>query len=505
MKNGKPDSVLSVSSDIPPAIGPARKFTIDVVWILITNGAGIVLGFLVQPLLARWLGASGLGIYSLSQSVFELGVLVANFGIAQAILKYAAEDKENQLRINQFAFSGFTSSVALGVIIAIVIYTVREPIARFFNMADLARFLPILAFATPFASLVAAEKGLINGFRRMNNYAILGIGHRVFNAIFVLSLVGLGFDVRGAIIGLVLTEFLSSLLGLFLTRKHLRFTLQGYVKNTGKLLSFGGQVCAAEATSIVLNRTDTIMIGYFLAAADVGLYSVALTIIGIFSIIPGAIQMITFPSASEYWAQGNYRTMERMIDKSMRYSACVLVPLGLVVGFFARDIMNLLFGAEYIAAAVPLCILLIARVIRASTLVPIGNVIPAIGRPDISFKLEIISTLMNIGLNWLFIPRYGIAGAAIATTISLLTSTTLFFIYLLKLAPVRVNFRWHFLVFSLALLSGAIFWGFSNFMNRYLTGGIILAIYIGIFIAFLLTKEDRNEIMSLARSFIHWR
>lgn len=82
MKGNRSDSDTRGRPPKPTSIESSRKFTLDVGWILITNGVGIVLGFLVQPLLARWLGANGLGIYTLGMSVFELAILAATSACA---------------------------------------------------------------------------------------------------------------------------------------------------------------------------------------------------------------------------------------------------------------------------------------------------------------------------------------------------------------------------------------------------------------------------------------
>jgi stage V sporulation protein B len=482
--------------------GPARKFGVDVGWVLVSTTVALLAGFLIRPLLARWLGASGLGLYSLAITILGMGLLLANFGVSQSLLKYVAEDTANRDRTARIVMSGFSMSIVLGAVIGVLLYAFRGPIADFFDMPEMADFLPILALAFPFSSLFTSTTGLFNGLRQMKTYALLITGQSGLRIILVLTLVGIGAGVKGAVTGIVLSAAAISLLGLFASRYFIRSSLEGWAQNTRRLLSFGGRMFAADATNVIANRIDIIVIGYYMAADDVGYYSAAALVATFFPLVPGAIQRITFPAASQLWAQKDYQTLGRMIDKSMKYSACVIVPLGLVVGFFAKDILTTVFGTDFDVAATPLCVLLVARVLRGGTAVPIGNVIPAIGRPDLNFKIELIGAGMNVGLNILLIPRYGILGAAIATTVSLVIGAAIFLIFVLKLLPVRIDIKWYVSAFGTALIAVLAYWGISIFVSHYVVGIVIALLYTSLVLGHFLTKEDRHMFTALAHSLI---
>lgn len=257
-----------------------------------------------------------------------------------------------------------------------------------------------------------------------------------------------------------------------------------------------------NATNVISNQIDIILIGYFLMAADVGYYSTAIAIAALFTIIPSAIQRITFPATSEFWSKNNHQALNKMIDKGMKYSACILLFFGLGVGFFAKEIIGFVFGPEFVCAALPLCVLLIARVIRGGTVVPIGNILPAIGRPDINLKLVVVCAGMNVALNILLIPIFGILGAAIATTISLLIGVIIALVLIIKLLPVKIDFRWYAYAMGTAFIALVSFLGAKNLINSYLLGSIILCLYAILILKFFLTKEDKDIFISIAYSVI---
>ncbi len=190
-----------------------------------------------------------------------------------------------------------------------------------------------------------------------------------------------------------------------------------------------------------------------------------------------------------------------MIDKSMKYSACILLPLGLCFGFFSKELVTGVFGQEFIYAALPLCVLLIARVIRGSTIVPVGLSFAGVGRPDIPLKLSAISAGANVGLNILLIPPFGILGAAIATTTSLLLGVIISLALFPKILKVRVDIKWYAQIMGSAGIAIGLFLAGREFIHPYIVGGVILCIYAALVWGVFLAGEDRTIIKSLANMF----
>jgi len=477
-----------------------KKFSFDVGWVLISSVVALPIGFLLSIFLARWLAA--LGLYQMVITVQGIAVLVATLGIPAALIKYVAEYKDVKEKLTQTVSSGLLSSILFGILVGILLYALSGTLAGIFHMPELARLLKILAFALPFISLFQALTGLLNGLREMKIFASLLILQSILMIAFIIAFVGLGFGVEGAVFGIVLSVVGGCVFGLYRSRRFVHLSLQGFVQNAKKLVLFGSQMFGANAMGLVLAYTDIILIGYFLAAKDVGYYSVAVSLSMFFLIIPQAIQAITYPTTSEYWSKNNHQALQQMINKSMRYSACILLPLGLGVGFFSREIITTIFGGEFIYAVLPLCVLLIARVIGGSTEISIGGSFSGVGRPDLALKIDATSAGVNVGLNILLIPRFGILGAAIATTASLLLGTIIFLALIPKILTVRIDIKWFAWTMGLAGIAVALFLGGTQLINHYVVGSVILCAYIVLVFKLFLTKEDKGIFRYLAYSLI---
>ncbi|MCW3137388.1 MAG: polysaccharide biosynthesis C-terminal domain-containing protein, partial [Methanophagales archaeon] len=224
-------------------------------------------------------------------------------------------------------------------------------------------------------------------------------------------------------------------------------------------------------------------------ATDVGHYAVAVGLSRFFWIVPQAVQTITYPTTSEYWTKNNHAALQKMIDKSMKNTACVLLPIGLGVGFFARDIITFIFGEEFIYAVLPLQILLIGTSINGSTSRAIGGSLSAVGRPDLDLKKVSISALSNIILNILLIPYFGIVGAAIATAVSLSITSALGMFLIIKTVQIKIDFKWYTKTLLVTLLFIFIYMCFGC---TYLLSFTFVVAYVFTIIIFLVGREEKE-------------
>ena len=482
---------------------PSKKFAFDVGITFLASVVSLPLGFVITVALGRYLGAGDLGLYRMTSTIYGIALLIAAIGIPAAMIKYVAEFKDDRTKINQIVSSGVITSLFLGIGFIALFYFSSSLFAGLFNMPELSGLLKLLSPVFPFALVGGALLGLLNGIREMKKFAEATILQSVLMVIITVVLIYYGFGVAGAVIGILLSSFGNCLFLIFVSRKYFEFTFSAYASTTKKLLSFSWKLVAGNAINMINYQADIILIGYFLTATDVGYYAIAVALSKFFWIIPSAIQTITYPTTSEYWANNNHSALQTMIDKSMKYTACMLLPIGLGVGFFAKDIITTIFGAEFIYSVVPLLILIIGTTIFG-VVRSIGGSMTGMGRPDIGLKLVCISATVNIVLNVLLIPHYGVIGAAIATTVSWSVHTLLGIFLTIKILMVKIDFKWFVKISGITLLSIFAFMVFG-FVNVYLVGAIILFIYVLIIATFFLTKEDRTYFMELthdARSFL---
>lgn len=471
-----------------------KKFAFDVSITFIASAITMFAGFVITILLGRYLGSDDLGIYRLIYTIYGLATLIATIGISSAIIKYIAEYKENKNTLDQFISSVIINSLFLGIGTSIIFYFVSSVFAEIFHEPELSPLLRILSLVFPFVLVKGIFYGLLNGIREMKKYAIVSVFENIFLVIVTITLVYNGFGINGSIIGIVLSSIISCLVLILICKSYFKITFYNYRFITKKILSFGVQILGADVINTINLQADMILVGYFLTANDVGYYSVSVGLSRFFWLIPQALQKITYPTTSEYWAKNNHEAMQKMIDKSMRYTAFILIPVGLGFGFFAKEIIVFIFGEEFISAILPFQILIIGT-IAYGLIKTIGGSLSGIGQADINLKVTAFGALIDVICMIILIPIYGIIGAAIATIISFITVSFLFIYLTLSIMKIKIDLKWYGIILMITIFTIVIY--LLN-QNRYITF-LLFGCYCIVFF-FLIKKEERKILTSLILS-----
>ena len=173
----------------------------------------------------------------------------------------------------------------------------------------------------------------------------------------------------------------------------------------------------------------------------------------------------------------------------------------MAVIFFAKDIIVFIFTPEFLPAVLPLTILIIGTV-ASGTLMSLGSIFAGVGRPDLILKITAICAVGNVFLNVVLIPLYGIVGAATATTLAHVLSVIVTVYLLRKVLAIKFDSFWYVKMGTFVMVSAMLFYAFS-FLNHYLSATIALLLYTIVVIKYLLTKEDREYLVSISKQVMH--
>jgi stage V sporulation protein B len=474
---------------------PSKKFAFDIVITFISSIISMALGLVISVLVGRNLGAGELGLYSMTSTIYGISIVFAGIGIQTAVMKYVAEYKDDRNKSNKIVSSGIITTLLLGVVSSILFYLSSGMFEGIFKMKGLSGLLKILSPVFPFALVSGTLLGLLNGRREMKKYGVAAILQSILMIVISVPLFYQGFGVRGMVIGTVLSSAGSCLYLIRVSWSYFEITFESYVKTTKKLLKFGALVSGTNFIGSLNSQADLILTGYFLTATDLGYYGVAIGFSKFFLIIPMAIQRVTGPTTSEFWGKKDLSGLQIMVDKSMKYTACILLPIGLGVGFFATEIITKLYKEDFNYSVLPLSILIIGQMFQG-IIISVGGSITQAGRPDLGMKQISISATINIVLNAVLIPYFGIVGAAIASLVTFLINSFIGLFLIIKVLKFKFDFEWFEKIFGITILSVLLFKYFEH-INIYIIGITILLIYIIVILTLFITKDDRNYFIQL--------
>lgn len=395
----------------------------DIQWSFVSLATSSFAHLLLRILLSRELGPSGLGLYTLVFTIYMFGMQFSAFGIGSALTKYIAEYYDNPTKIKEFVSSGVLGAIVSGSVMGVLLYIFSGLIStQFFHNPGMLNLLNITAFCFPFIAIQKVAIGTLNGLRRMKWYAILNIAQNISTMLFTIILV-LWFDmhVMGAVIGFVIPTIIVGLLSF----EFIRTFLGGFPKfvhsSIKEVLCFGFYVVLVSSIDMINTQIDSLLIGHFMGETEVGYYSVAIIFMQGINLVPQSIQSVTSPLIATYYGKREFEGIQKLIKNTVFKAFGVILCISLILVIFGKFLITIIFTEEFLPAYVPMIILLVGYSICA----PIGSVgttLSSVGQVKVVFIISLICALMNTILNLVLIPKYGIMGASVATSLSQISS-----------------------------------------------------------------------------------
>lgn len=175
---------------------------------------------------------------------------------------------------------------------------------------------------------------------------------------------------------------------------------------------------------MINQNTDTLMIGFWEPIESVGYYRIAGSLAGMVVIVSSVVTMVVQPKLSTYFTTGDMTKFVSIVRIAALAGFVTAVPGFAVLWFFGEPLVTLVYGDEYAPVVIPLLILTGAQLYN----VFVGPVIAVLNMTgherSVAFGLT-LSAILNLVLNAILIPQHGMAGAAIATSISIVFWNTI--------------------------------------------------------------------------------
>lgn len=475
----------------------STKFAFDISWVFLSQIITLGSGFLLNIILSRWLGPGDFGLYTMTLTLFTIATLVAGLGIPETVVKYVADHKSDQERLNAIVTTGVINALLLGTLAGLVLFLFAGEIAGLFGMQDLAGFIRIIALALPLSIVNTTLLGLLNGLREMKAYSFRFMIRSLLLIGLVILFIALGFGAAGAVIALLLTEVGTLIFVAAVAHRHFSLSVVNHLEMTRKMFVFGSQVFIASAVYLINTYTDTLLIGYFLTDIDVGRYAVAIAISRVaFLSLPGSISTVNYPAISEYYSKGLLTSVEALINRSIKYCLILLSMVGLILIYLSETIISLLFGPAYLPV-VPAFNILVYGMIVFGAVSSIGPAVSAMNRPGLSSKANILVAGINVCLDLALIPLFGITGAALGTAGSCTILAVLLLVILYRVFDVRIESAMILKTFGVVTLFVLAYFLLRGMVHPHLLAAIFSGIYGGYVYRYLLTPEDKREISGM--------
>lgn len=411
---------------------PSEGSSIEDLFQQILRGSGIAfgaslfskaVGFAFNIVLARFLGASGYGLFVLGWTVTQFAQPVALLGLPDGIVRYVSKYRGEgaAAKVRGTVFTSLTVSGLLGVVFGAGIFLFSRPLAaRVFDEPELVQILPLFGATLPFYVLLHTSTSVAVGFKRVEfQQAIRNVLLPVLKLGFVGAALLIGYQLEGAVLGLILAVALASFAGLAVVpRLFSDFELRGAVETEpGQLLRYSLPVFLSGFSYMALNQVDRLVLGAFRPSSAVGIYNASSVLSQQGVIFFAALVTIFNPVASDLYSRGATERLQTVYQTVSRWVLILSIPVTVLGSLFAAELL-LLFETQFVEG-VPILVLLFAAQLLYVGVGPAGEVLQMSGFQDIVLLDTVTMLGANVVLNLLLVPRYGAIGAAVATAVSI--------------------------------------------------------------------------------------
>jgi O-antigen/teichoic acid export membrane protein len=366
-------------------------------------------GLIVAAYLARRLEPDGYGLFvlALTITVWVEWSVVSLFARQTIKLVSEADDWRGvgAAAVRQSLFASLLAGVALCV--------AAYPLAHLLGAPALGAYLCLFALDIPLFALARTHRNILVGLEETDERALVAAARWIVRPILIVLLVECGLSIPGAIMG----SLCATLAELLLLRRYVRPSFARPRDVPARTVWRGAAPLALAAMSLRLfNRIDLIALkalgGTAVAA---GIYGAAQQVALLPNLFGLSFAPLLMATLARLLRRGKLEEARQTAGDAMR-AVMLLLPLASLVAGCAPEIAPLLFGAKFASAALPLAVLIFGAL--ALLMVSVAtSIFTAASLPSRTFQLTAPLVIVAAVGHLFAIPRFGLIGAAIVTTV----------------------------------------------------------------------------------------
>ncbi len=385
-----------------------------------------VLGFALNLILAREFGSAVVGVIALLYSLVGVALLMGSFGFPKAILRLIPEYRA-KYGVDGMFYTYITVLKYLfifSIAAALIFLFLKETIKEHFFLQISIPMDPVLIMTA--ASIVASAFISYNlqSLRALYSdlwFNTLMVLPKLFNLLLLFGVILFYPESVNAVYAKLLTDFMTAFFAaVFIIIAFKKLTVQ-YVHHPvpfAKVWEIAWPMFLTGGLFMVLNQTDTLMLGYMKETEDVGVYHIASRIASVTLFVLIAIGYRSAPLYAELYHAGDHEALKHLAQRTARLMFWMTLPIVILLLIGGKFLLSL-FGDEFTAGYYALLFIIFAELLHTMS-GSIGNFLNMTGHQKVFRNIVLIGVGINISLNVLLIPLYSYSGAAFASLVSMI-------------------------------------------------------------------------------------
>lgn len=369
------------------------------------------LGLISTIIIARTFGPQGKGLFSLLTLTAGILVMTSNLGLGIAGTYFIARKK---YQVKDLAGNYFYLAFLLGALSALILFLLYPFLKySFLKGTEFTQLRPILV-VIPFMLLNLYFSAILLGQNRIKSYNLANISALLAFLVFLVVLFVIGkLTITAVILVWAAGTITGSLVAFLLINPRENFLPKINLPSLRTSLSFGLKSYLANLMSFFNYRLDAFLVNFFLNIAQVGFYTLAVSMAELLWYLPNSISTVVFPRVSA----SDRESATRLTTTLCRNTLFLASLLAVIAALLARPLLVLLFTKRFLPTLVPFYLLL-PGIIALSLGKVIASDLLGRGKPIYATFTSGTTLILTIVLDILLIPRLGIRGAALASSVA---------------------------------------------------------------------------------------
>ncbi len=407
-------------------------------WALGARVIATVLGLIVSIIIARAYGAEVLGIVAVLNSFLMLATIFTVLGTNTSILRLIPEYLAKYSPTAAFRVYRKTQYfvAVISVLTGALLFFGSGFIAdKVFSKPNLQFYFALAAVFIVFYSLQQLNTSAVRGLRLIRAFALMELLPSLSKLIILVPLTLFFFHYGNPVYAAFASIAVTAIAGAWIMDR--TFKQKTAPTDTPQsmpmkdILTLSLPMFMTSSMTFLMGQTGVIMLGMFRSEAEVGYFALAVKLATLTSFVLKAITTIALPKFSELFHSGKTEELFYVARKSSKLIFYTTAPILAFLVILGKPVIALFFGAEFVVIY-PALLLLIAGQFVFSIAGAVGSLMNMIGDQTALRNIFFIGALLNVVLNFLLIPDFGIIGASIATMTSIVFWNLTALIYVKK-------------------------------------------------------------------------
>lgn len=472
-------------------------------WMFTGSGIQSVMQFIVLIVLARLLDPRIFGVVSTGLVIISFAKILSTLGLGPALVQKRNIESKH-------IGTAYFSSLVLALFFSAIVYFSSEIIAEFFSMKELTAIMKVLTIILIFQGIAIVSESLIQRDLKFNILVRIQIVSYTSYAVVGIAFALLNLGVWALVFAQLSQIFIKMILSLRF--QSYNFTFVFNTEAFKELLYFSGGYSIAKVSGELSNQGDNFIIGKFLGADALGLYSRAYQLmVTPANLIGKVLEKVLFPIMSKI--QNQQEKIAYAYGEGIRLTTTAMLPGSIFLFVNAENIILLLFGEKWLGLITPFEILALSLLFRSSF-----KISDSLAKAKGAVYYRAVVKWIYTGMIFLFAyigQFYGLQGVAAGVSFAILLNYVFMTILAVKLTKIKTSrlIEAHLGGFSVALVFWLLSIPFGEFVqstfSHFITQLILfIAMFIVVFITSILIAPrliigpDGKEMLNSAKLFL---